>query len=149
MLKLFTFSRKHPVTHRPRNVADGASAPESSAPVTETYWSRRRRPQLDHESRLSGWTRTWLEALPEHLRPTQLSSCHPHVANRLALSWRDPMLTEHAFEDLLVDRRAGRKGFAPAVVDELLRLREFHDQRRGAGVPPVLDEPQFLFDPQR
>jgi len=124
----------------------GETALPPSMPQGEAYWVRRRGPQLEHESKLSGWTRSWLEALPEHLRPTQLGSCHPHVANRLALSWRDPVLTERVFDDLLVDRRAGRRGFSPPVVAELLRLREHHDHRRGVTSRPALGELHSMAD---
>jgi hypothetical protein len=146
MLKLFTRSRKQSVTN---NVNPGEIAPPPSMLQSEAYWGRRRRPQLEHESKLSGWTRSWLEALPEHLHPAHLGSCHPHVANRLALSWRDPVLTERVFDDLLVDRRTGRKGFSPPVLAELLRLREHHDHRRGVTRRPALGEPCSTADPNR
>jgi len=143
MLKLFTRSRKQSVAN---NMKPAEIAPPTSMPQGEAYWVRRRGPQLEHESKLSGWTRSWLEALPGHLRPTDLGSCHPHVANRLALSWRDPVLTELVFNDLLVDRRAGRRGFAPPVVAELVRLREHHDHRRGVTSRPALGELRSMAD---
>jgi hypothetical protein len=46
------------------------------------------------------------------------------VANRLALCWGDPVLTERLFRDLLNPRRGMhlRKGFPPLVQRELLTL---------------------------
>jgi hypothetical protein len=137
MLKLFTLSRKQSVTN---DATHRETRPAAPVPQDQSYWLLRRRAPLEHESKVSGWTRSWLDALPEDVRPLELASCHAHVANRLALSWRDPLLTEQEFEDLLVNRRAGRKGFSAAVTAELLRLREHHDQRRGATGRPPHDE---------
>lgn len=114
--------------------------------MTEEFWVQRRTPQHGHERILSGWTRDWLQALPEAVRPVALSSGYPHVANRLALSWRDAAVTGHVLEDLLVGKRRGRKGFSPAVLVELSRLREFHARGRVAPAPgtasPDRTEPQ-------
>ena len=54
---------------------------------------------------------------------------YPHVANRLALCWADKALANRLFEDLLVDKRGGRKGFPSTVRAELLQLHwEMHAQ---------------------
>jgi hypothetical protein len=129
-MKLFSLSRKPPVV--------APVVPQHATPACESepaagYWSRFRRPRPQHELVLSGWTRAWSEALPEHVRPNHVASCHPYIANSLALSWRDPVLTKHVFDDLLMDRRGGRKGFSSPVLEELLRLREF----RETGCVPV------------
>ena len=68
-------------------------------------------------------TQAWANGLSAELRPMQLLELYPRVANRLALCWSDKLLTNHLFEDLLIDRRGGRKGFPPAVKAELLQLR--------------------------
>ena len=68
-------------------------------------------------------TLQWASGLPVDLRPHQLLELYPRVANRLALCWADKVLTNRMFEDLLVDRRGGRKGFPPAVRAEILQLR--------------------------
>ena len=39
-------------------------------------------------------------------------------------------LSSAVLEDLLVDRRNGRQGFAPNIVRELQRLRDFNTQQR-------------------
>ncbi|HSM23105.1 MAG TPA: hypothetical protein VK876_12960, partial [Rubrivivax sp.] len=52
------------------------------------------------------------------------------VANRIAWCWNDPDLIRQVLEDLLHDRRGGRRGFAPGIVRELQRLREFNDMQR-------------------
>ena len=59
-----------------------------------------------------------------------LCELHPRVANRIAFSWPDAKTTDQMLEELLNDRRGGRRGFARAVVRELQRLREFNAQQR-------------------
>lgn len=72
---------------------------------------------------LMALTVLWADQLPSTLRPDQLLECYPRVANRLALCWGDIALTNRLFEELLLDRRGGRKGFPPLVKAELGRLR--------------------------
>jgi hypothetical protein len=47
-------------------------------------------------------------------------------SNRIALCWDDPELTARLFNELLLDKRGKRRGFAPAVAEDLLRLRVHH-----------------------
>jgi hypothetical protein len=65
----------------------------------------------------------WAERLPPGLRPQELMRRYPRVANRLALCWNDPVLTNRLLEDLLIDKRGGRQGFPPPVRSELIRIR--------------------------
>lgn len=89
-------------------------------------WSRIRRPRpLD---RLLPDTIEWGNRLPADIRPTQLMSQYPRVANRLAIAWQDPKAVADVFDDVLVDRRGGRRGFPPVAQAELLSLRS-HVQR--------------------
>jgi len=66
------------------------------------------------------------------------------VVNRLALSWRDPVVTGHVWDDLLVDRRSGRAGFPRPVLAELLRLRDYHSRRRGEASQPAFEKPHSM-----
>jgi hypothetical protein len=68
-------------------------------------------------------TVAWAERLPAALRPNELMRRYPRVANRLALCWNDPVLTNRLLEDLLVDRRGGRQGFPAPIRSELIRIR--------------------------
>jgi hypothetical protein len=68
-------------------------------------------------------TLKWASGLAADLHPHRLLELFPRVANRLALCWADKVLTNRLFEDLLVDRRGGRKGFPAAVRAEILQLR--------------------------
>jgi hypothetical protein len=73
---------------------------------------------------LSSLAQAWRDRLPVELRPLQLCERYARVANRLALCWGDPVLTELLFKELLNDRRGMRlrKGFPPQVQHELLVL---------------------------
>lgn len=90
---------------------------------------QRRAPRIGDQA-LTGTARLWLRRLPSRRRPLRLCAAHPRVANRIAWCWGDPLLSAQVLDDLLVDRRGGRHGFAAPIVRELRRLREFNDQQR-------------------
>ena len=69
----------------------------------------------------------WIARLPKEVRPLNLLKQYPRVANNLALSWSDPRVFRHSLYDLLVDKRGGRQGFPQAVLQDLLRLREYFE----------------------
>lgn len=92
----------------------------------------------DADQTLSEVARLWLRRLPARRRPMRLSVAFPRLANRLALCWPDPALSTQVLEDLCVDRRGGRRGFAPVVRRELQRLREFNAQQRTERCPETL-----------
>ena len=75
------------------------------------------------------------------MRPAELARRYPRIANKLAVCWDDPVLTELVMIDLLIDRRGGRQGFAPAIASELMRLRQHHERRELA---PAADDPWAL-----
>ena len=99
------------------------SVPGTPAPATEPSWKRKSERRQDRV--LAPATLAWAEQLPAELRPTQTLERYPWVANRLALGWDDAALTGRVFDDLLIDRRGGRKGYSRAVGAELVRLRHF------------------------
>jgi hypothetical protein len=107
------------------------SATQRSARAKSSGWSMpsdfesMRRPSAETDRSISIDTELWLLRLPPKLRPMALADQFPRVANRLARDWSDAFLREFCFEDLLVDRRGGRRGFPPEVKDELLRLQRF------------------------
>ena len=96
----------------------------------QALWRGVRRTARECDRALTGTTRRWLRALPPRRRPLRLCESHPRVANRIAWCWADAGLREAVLDDLLVDRRGGRQGFAPIIVRELQRLREFNAQQR-------------------
>jgi len=85
-----------------------------------------RSPPNPRDRSLSSLAQAWRDRLPPEQRPLQLCDRYPRVANRLALCWGDPVLTEMLFKDLLNDRRGMRlrKGFPPPVLRELLALHD-------------------------
>jgi hypothetical protein len=93
-------------------------------------WDAARRPPRHADEALTGTARAWLRRLPPRRRPMRLCHEHPRVANLVAAQWNDTAETAALLDDLLSDRRGGRRGFAAPVVRELKRLREFNAQSR-------------------
>ena len=104
--------------------------PAAGAEAASAQWVRARRPERECDRALTGTARQWLRRLPPRRRPLQLCMAYPRVANRIAWCWNDRTLSAQVLEDLLQDRRGGRRGFVPAIVRELQRLREFNAQQR-------------------
>lgn len=128
MLKLLSLFRpKEAPIRRPNR----ASTAVSSAPKTDADWEKERRPQREQDLVLSDQVLGWLGQLPQPVRPSALCAHYPRVANRIALCWSDPHLTEQVFDALLLSQRGKRKGFPPAVAGEMLRLRAFHARHKG------------------
>ncbi len=89
-------------------------------------FTQARAPARPQDHKLSEPARRWLATLPPAILPRALCSQYPRIANRLALVWSDAVLTAHVLDNLLVDRRGGRRGFPQAVRDELLALAQHH-----------------------
>ena len=53
----------------------------------------------------------------------------PHVLNQLSAVWDDLPVAAELIDDLLVDRRGGRRGFPADVLAELLTIRRFAVKR--------------------
>ena len=85
-----------------------------------------RTPPTPNDLVLSRPAQAWKTSIPANIRPHELCAQYPRIANRLALCWNDPTLTERVFDDLLLDRRGKRKGFPSPVASELLHLRVFY-----------------------
>ena len=67
-----------------------------------------------------------------------LAGRFPHVVNRLSECWSAPARVVDVLDELLVDRRGGRRGFPADALAELLTLREAVARRpaaRGAASP--------------
>ena len=72
-------------------------------------------------------TAMWLADMPAALRPVQLATRYPRVANRLCATWSDPAARDDYLEDLITGRdRPGRRGFPVSVLQDLRRLRAVH-----------------------
>lgn len=109
---------------RARGLGVAAPIPDSGARSAAVSPSAAREPAMPQAEPLSSVARVWLTSLPAGLRPAQLCARYPRVANRLALCWPDRGLALRLFDDLLVDRRGGRRGFPAEVKAELVALRD-------------------------
>ena len=70
-------------------------------------------------------TQKWLEALPRRVQPHVLCDYYPRIANSLAAMWGDAEGLRSYFDGLFIDRRGGRKGFPPDVLNDLRVLRYY------------------------
>jgi hypothetical protein len=71
-------------------------------------------------------TQAWLAELPEGVRPKQLALRYPRLANRLCDAWATPAKCDRLLDELMIDRRGGRKGFPLPVANELATLRDHY-----------------------
>jgi len=67
----------------------------------------------------------WLNRLPPNVSANALTTQFPRIANFLATQWVDRQACARYFDELLADRRGGRRGFPPAVHHDLVTLRDF------------------------
>lgn len=110
-----------------RRVLDDESISQFHGATVDSpeHWKRHRRVKLPTDRALSGQAIDWLLSLPSSLRPQNLSSQFPRVANALAEAWHEPQECQAALDKLLCDGRKGRKGFPFVVRDELIALRNW------------------------
>jgi hypothetical protein len=74
-------------------------------------------------------TTKWVASLPTELQPLSLLQTYPRIANALARIWRDEIGLREYFDELLTDRRGGRRGFPPEIHHELVLLRAYCEGR--------------------
>ena len=67
----------------------------------------------------------WLRGLPPEVLPASLLTTFPRIVNLIAMQWEDRGACAPYFEELLSDRRGGRKGFPQNVERDLSRLRNY------------------------
>ncbi|MDH3208819.1 MAG: hypothetical protein OEM00_02310 [Burkholderiaceae bacterium] len=87
------------------------------------YWAQRRRAIRADDRALTGSALEWLMHLPPGVRPQRLCQEFPRVANLLAEAWTDRHSAVAELNDLIIDKRVGRRGFPAPVRDELCSLR--------------------------
>jgi hypothetical protein len=80
-------------------------------------------------------TARWAAGLPSEIQPLALLQRFPRIANHLARVWHDDTELQAYLDDLLTDRRGGRRGFPPEIHHELLMLREHRDRQQRSGSP--------------
>jgi hypothetical protein len=68
-------------------------------------------------------TLRWMATLPLESRPTAIGEAYPRIANALAALWTRPEALTSYLNELLIDKRGGRRGFPAKVSRELGALR--------------------------
>jgi hypothetical protein len=76
---------------------------------------------------LLGETIKWLAGLPAEVRPTSLPIQYVRITNTLARVWPDHRRCLQYLDDLLIDRRGGRQGFAFDVALEIAGLKDYYE----------------------
>ena len=109
----------------PRNVSDSSAGLSWATNSQDWTGARKARPL----QQLLPMTYRWAESLPGSSRPSQLMQMFPRLANRIASTWDDQSETLDVLDDLIIDRRGGRRGFPPFVLAELLWLRDLAERR--------------------
>jgi len=90
--------------------------------INPDYWNKVRRAPQPSDRALTGRSMKWLAELPEEVRPLQSMQRYPRVINALVDVWNDADKRDDAFENLLNDKRKGRRGFPIDVERELSAL---------------------------
>lgn len=90
--------------------------------LSPEYWVKVRRKTLATDRALTGRSMKWLAELPEELRPVITMHRYARVINSIVDAWPDAQHRDEVFENLLNDRRKGRRGFPIDVERELSAL---------------------------
>ncbi len=101
------------------------AAAHELAPRRESEWLARRKANPCEDVLTA--TARWHASLPLAVQPDVLRTCFPRIANCLAAGWHDRDTTKHYLDELLTDRRGGRKGFPAEVLEELHVLKTFYE----------------------
>lgn len=105
-----------------------------AAPKKPENWEEKRSASLDEP--LSDATSAWMAELPDAVRPRQLALRYARLANRIAELWEDPARCGRLLDELMTDRRGGRKGFPLAIASELATLHEHYYRLHHGGKSP-------------
>ena len=115
------FEWEHEPEHERAPLGSWTQPAATTATWTEAWKFKREAPrQLD--SKLTSLAVEWASAMPLADRPSQLCRQYPRIANRLALTWQDGLLTKRVLDSLTLDKRGGRRGFPKEVAAELAKL---------------------------
>ena len=107
-----------------RKVLEDSVKPAAGVVRAATNWEGKRK--LAQAETLRTATIQWILKLPPHVQPRHLQVKYPRIANRMAALWDDQTSCESFMDDLLTDKRGGRKGFPLEVAQEVASLRDFH-----------------------
>jgi hypothetical protein len=123
------YSPSRPV--RARNFLESAD-PTRRVTAARPEGASQRQPESPYDRALNRSAITWLHDLPRTVRPRAAPLRFPRILNRLARYWDSPAMLDTVFDELLVDRRLGRKGFPAEILAEIRALYVFHKARKPA-----------------
>ena len=101
-----------------------AEPPPGVLPLEQIDWLQRRGLPLPQDHHATTDALLWFAKLPDGFRPQAMLDNHPRLINRIAQSWPSKILSLEVLDDLLIDRRGGRAGFARRVSEEVALLRD-------------------------
>lgn len=90
--------------------------------ISPEYWTKVRRKTLATDRALTGRSMKWLAELPEEIRPVVTMQRYARVINVIVDAWPNADDRDQVFDNLLNDRRKGRRGFPIDVERELSAL---------------------------
>jgi hypothetical protein len=122
--KLETFEFEKVSLTDARKALDDAVKPAVTINKTAVNHEAKRKPAQPESLRTA--TIQWMLKLPPHIQPRHLQVKYPRVANRVAALWSDPTGCESYLDDLLTDKRGGRKGFPLNVAQEVASIRDYY-----------------------
>jgi hypothetical protein len=103
------------------------------APPARAIGPEQRQPPSPYDRTLVPATVNWMRELPAVVCPRETASWFPRIVNRLARYWDSTAMVESIFDELLFERRRGRKGFPPKIQSELRALYSFYRERTRPG----------------
>ena len=107
-----------------RKALEEALTPAVAVTKTATNWEGKRKAGQAESLRTA--TIQWILKLPPHIQPRHLQVKYPRVANRIAALWSEEAGCESYLDDLLTDKRGGRKGFPLNVAQEVASIRDYY-----------------------
>jgi hypothetical protein len=90
--------------------------------IKPEYWLKVRRSALPTDRALTSRSLKWLSDLPPEVRPQILPERFARIVNALSTVWSDARARDEAFDNLLNDKRKGRRGFPIDIERELSTL---------------------------
>src|SRR3954471_7786252 len=107
-----------------RKALDESLTPVVTVQKTKASWEGKRKSAAAESLRTA--TIQWMLKLPPHIQPRHLQVKYPRVANRIAALWPEPTGCESLLDDLLTDKRGGRRGFPLNVAQEVASIRDYY-----------------------
>jgi hypothetical protein len=114
-----------------RKALDETVISAGAAKKPAANWESKRKPAAAESLRTA--TIQWILKLPPHIQPRHLQVKYPRVANRIAALWADEGGCESYLDDLLTDKRGGRKGFPLNVAQEVASIRDYYSRLHHKG----------------